>query len=206
MIIYKITNKISGKCYIGQTIQTLEQRWYKHIHDSRCPAIRDAIAKYGIDSFSIEVIDTAETIDDLNEKEIYWIKHFNSIVPNGYNLQTGGKNCRCAESTKRKLSELNIGCNHPNYGKSRSFETRKKISEARKGMKFTDEHIQRLKESHLGVVNECLLKKVRCVETGQVFNSIKEAKASCGRNNIHIGEVCNGKRKTAGGFHWEYAN
>lgn len=202
MIIYKITNKINGKCYIGQTIQTLEQRWYKHLHDSRCPAIRDAIKKYGEDNFSVEVIDTAETIEELNEKEVYWISFFDSLVPNGYNLQNGGKNCRCTESTKQKLSELNRGKNNPNYGKPRSEETKRKVSNARKGMKFTDEHKQHLRDSHLGVVNECLLKKVKCVETGQIFNSIKEAKAFCGSKNLHIGDVCNGKRPTAGGYHW----
>lgn len=206
MIIYKITNKINGKCYIGQTIQTLEQRWYKHLHDSRCPAIRDALIKYGEDNFAIEVIDTAETIEELNEKEVHWISFFNSIAPNGYNLQDGGKNCRCAESTKQKLSELNSGENHPNYGKHRSEETKRKVSAARKGMTFTTEHRQHLSESHKGVVNKCLLKKVQCIETGQVFNSIKEAKAFCGSKNIHIGEVCSGKRPTAGGFHWKYVN
>ena len=204
MIIYKITNKITGKCYIGQTIQSLQRRWYKHCHDNRCPALRDAIKKYGQDNFTIEVIDTATTIDELNEKEIYWISFYNSLVPNGYNLQTGGKNSRCAESTKKKLSELNRGENHPLWGTHRSQAVRDAVSNARKGIKFTDEHRKHLSESHKGVVNECLLKKVKCVETGQIFNSIKEAKAFCGNNNIHIGEVCRGKRATAGGYHWQY--
>ena len=204
MVIYKITNKITGKCYIGQTTLPLSKRWYKHAHDSKCPAIRDAIAKYGVDCFTIETIDVANTIDELNEKEVYWINFYNSLVPNGYNLRDGGRNYKCSESTKRKLSALNSGVNNPNYGKPRSDETKRKVSEARKGMKFTDEHKRHLSESHLGVVNECLLKKVKCVETGQIFNSIKEAKAFFNSPNIHIGDVCNGKRKTAGGYHWEY--
>lgn len=202
MIIYKITNKITGKCYIGQTVQTLQRRWYKHLHDSRCPAMRDALKKYGEDNFTIEVIDNAETIEELNKKEVYWISFFNSLVPNGYNLQDGGKNCRCAESTKQKLSELNSGKNHPLYGKPRSEETKKKVSDAHKGVPLSARHRKRLSEAHIGVVNECLLKKVKCIETGQIFNSIKEAKAFCGSKNIHIGDVCNGKRPTAGGYHW----
>lgn len=204
MIIYKITNKITGKCYIGQTVQTLQRRWYKHLHNNRCPAMRDAIKKYGEENFTIEVIDTAETIDELNEKEIYWISFFNSLVPNGYNLQSGGKNCRCAESTKQKLSILNSGANNPNYGKPRNKEAVRKTSEALKGVPLNEEHKKRLSESHIGMVNECLLKRVKCIETGQIFNSIKEAKAFCGSKNIHIGDVCNGKRPTAGGYHWCY--
>ena len=205
MIIYKITNKITGKCYIGQTVQTLQRRWYKHLHNNRCPAMRDAIKKYGEDNFYIEVIDSAETLEELNEKEIYWISHYNSVVPNGYNLQEGGKNSRCAESTKQKLSELNRGENHPLWGTHRSQSVKDAVSNARKGMKFTEKHKQHLREAHLGVVNDCLLKRVRCVETGQIFNSIKEAKAFYGNPNLHIGAVCRGERKSAGGYHWEYA-
>lgn len=204
MIIYKITNKTTGKCYIGQTTLPLSRRWYKHTHDSKCPAIRDAIKKYGKDNFQIEIIDRAKTLDELNEKECYWINFYNSLVPNGYNLRDGGMNYKCSETTKKKLSELNSGSNNPNYGKPRSAETRRKVSEARKGMKFTEEHKQHLRESHLGVVNECLLKRVKCVETGQIFNSIKEAKAFCGNPNLHIGAVCRGERKSAGGYRWEY--
>jgi len=202
MIIYKVTNKITGKCYIGQTVQSLQRRWYKHLHDNRCPAMRDALKKYGEDNFTIEVIDTAETIEELNEKEVYWISFFDSLAPNGYNLQSGGKNCRCAESTKQKLSKLNSGESNPNWGIPRNEETRRKVSESRKGISFTAEHRQHLSDSHKGVVNECLLKKVKCIETGQIFDSIKEAKAFCGSKNIHIGDVCNGKRPTAGGYHW----
>lgn len=113
MIVYKITNKITGECYIGQTVPSLEKRWYEQVYNSRCPAIRDAINKYGEDNFTIEIIGAANTMDELNKKESYWISHYDSIAPNGYNLQSGGKNCRCAESTKQKSSALNSGKNNP---------------------------------------------------------------------------------------------
>ena len=106
MIIYKITNKVNGKSYIGQTTNSLLIRWYKHTHkSSRCLAIHSAIEKYGKDNFTIETIDTASTKEELNEKEKYWIEFFNTISPNGYNLKTGGNNCTYTEESLKRMSD-----------------------------------------------------------------------------------------------------
>lgn len=88
MIIYKITNKTTGKIYIGQTIRTLEQRWKRHISDALNNILDThfarAIRTYGPDDFEIEQIDTAETQEELTLKEHNWIVYYNSIE-NGYN-------------------------------------------------------------------------------------------------------------------------
>lgn len=111
MVIYKIENKINGKVYIGQTIQKLSRRIAGHV----CPGnkyisvIDKAIKKYGIENFLISQIDHADSIDELNEKEIYWIKYYNCIVPNGYNIEKGGKNSPKSDLTKRKISVSNTG-------------------------------------------------------------------------------------------------
>ena len=109
--IYKITNTVSGKCYIGETAKDdPEIRWNQHKATIRrgvgCPALRDAVNKYGIENFSIEVIDTADSIEELNELEVYWIEKLNARDKNvGYNLMTGGKSGLKPDSTKEKLRQ-----------------------------------------------------------------------------------------------------
>ena len=94
--IYKITNLVNGKCYIGQSVD-IEDRWLKHktsAFDSNrkeyeYPIYR-AIRKYGIDNFSFDVVEKCEE-DDLNQLEIYYIDYFQShFYKNGYNLTNGG--------------------------------------------------------------------------------------------------------------------
>ena len=81
MIIYKITNKLNNKIYIGQTVRDLQTRFDEHMRDQTSnDYFHLAVRKYGKDAFLIEQIDTAETIEELNEKEIYWIKQYNSCI------------------------------------------------------------------------------------------------------------------------------
>ena len=88
MEIYKITNKINGKVYIGQTIRPAEYRFNRHMNDALNNILDThfarAIRKYGKENFTIEEIDTAQTQDELNQKEQYWIRYYNS-VEDGYN-------------------------------------------------------------------------------------------------------------------------
>jgi group I intron endonuclease len=93
--IYKITNIVSGKCYIGETREeNPENRWKKHIQtinrNSGCPALKDAIKKYGIDKFKFEVLIICFDEDRfIYEKE--YIAKYKSQVPNGYNILPGGE-------------------------------------------------------------------------------------------------------------------
>lgn len=110
MIIYKSTNKITGKIYIGQTTQTLEKRIKSHIIESRMENNRPfllSINKYGSDNFTFEIIDTANSIDELNDKEIYWIDFYNSVSPNGYNITGGGQGKKMIKTKElgRRISE-----------------------------------------------------------------------------------------------------
>lgn len=90
--IYKITNNINNKVYVGQT-NNPDARWKKHKSDSLNKidvgksAIHDAMRHFGIDHFQLTVIGWYE---DYNEKEKYYIKEYNSLIPNGYNIQEGG--------------------------------------------------------------------------------------------------------------------
>ena len=92
--IYKITNTINGKSYIGQTIQNVKERFYQHCA-TKCSkavsnmAIHRAIKKYGKSNFTVEVIEEIGSAN-LNDRERYWIKYYNSYN-NGYNSTKGGQ-------------------------------------------------------------------------------------------------------------------
>ena len=90
--IYKITNSVNKKVYIGQTHFTVEHRWKQHIRnyniEHRQQPLYKAFAKYGLENFNIETIEEVEC-DKLNEREIYWIAYYDSFQ-NGYNATLGG--------------------------------------------------------------------------------------------------------------------
>jgi group I intron endonuclease len=93
--IYRIINKITKKCYIGETkCKDVNKRWNQHKQtieiNKGCPALRDAVKRYGIDNFEFSVL----IICFDNERfkhEIEYIKKYNSVAPNGYNLTNGGE-------------------------------------------------------------------------------------------------------------------
>lgn len=98
MLIYKITNLINQKAYIGQTIKDGQTRWLEHQKHSNGTHINDqnkslyrAMRKYGIENFSFEILqDNIESYEDLDKAEIYWIDFFNTFV-DGYNETSGGQ-------------------------------------------------------------------------------------------------------------------
>lgn len=115
--IYKITNNVNGKVYIGQTIQTIKERFYQHCA-TKCSdsvlnmAIHKAIKKYGKSNFIIEVIEEVDK-DSLNDKEKFWIEYYNSYN-NGYNSTRGGQDC----STHYKELDAKSIIKEYNSGKS----------------------------------------------------------------------------------------
>jgi group I intron endonuclease len=139
MVIYMVTNKVNGKSYVGQTINSLEQRKGEHVRRSSLNNdnlyFHNALRKYGADLFEWIVIDRCDTIERLNELEIFYIGLYDTF-DNGYNLTIGGNNavgCKHTEKTKQLLSSIKkgkfTGKDNSMYGKSLSKETRKKISD-----------------------------------------------------------------------------
>lgn len=113
--IYKITNNVNGKIYIGQTIQNVKERFYQHCA-TKCSdsvlnmAIHRAIKKYGKSNFTIEVIEEVDK-DSLNDREKFWIEYYNSYN-NGYNSTRGEQDCstHCKElDTESIIKEYNSG-------------------------------------------------------------------------------------------------
>lgn len=93
--IYKVTNTVNGKMYVGQTKRTIDRRWKEHIHNSFTESSFDkgplhlAIKKYGADAFVVEQIEECENAD-LNDRETYWIKQLGTFGK-GYNVTIGGE-------------------------------------------------------------------------------------------------------------------
>ena len=113
-MIYCFTNKINSKKYIGQTIKSTNERYCNHKSAYQNKSYRDydsplhrAFRKYGFENFDYEIIaKDIEDIDLLNSLEIYYIQYYNTLVPNGYNIAPGGKNCSMPKTDehKRKLT------------------------------------------------------------------------------------------------------
>jgi group I intron endonuclease len=114
--IYKITNTITKKCYIGETVKSdPEKRWIQHKNTIKrgigCPALQSAVIKHGIDNFKFEVLLICFD-EDRFKYEIEYIKKYNTLVPNGYNILEGGpgggfKGKKHSEETKNRMSENN---------------------------------------------------------------------------------------------------
>ena len=102
--IYKITNLINGKCYIGQSVH-IERRFSEHCRPSSTSVIAKAIQKYGKENFSFKVLEECD-LESLNYKEQYWIKHFNSLIPNGYNVTEDTESTH----TNYRFFEKDDGC------------------------------------------------------------------------------------------------
>lgn len=146
--IYKITNDFDEKVYIGQTTRTVELRFRDHLkqsaaEDRKSLHLYTAMNKYGKEHFKVDTIDTADNQTELNEKERYWIKHYDSIE-NGYNILEGGNDINPMSSTIVK-NKHDI--------KMRSTETRSKISKTMRVLRttvgFSETHKQRIRESRV---------------------------------------------------------
>lgn len=149
MFIYKITNLLNGKIYVGKTVQPLNKRFAKHkiSRPGYVSHITRAINKYGEDNFTIESIHNAKEGEDLFELEKYYIKLLGSRSPNGYNMTDGGEGNNGGvfpESAKKILRDKNLG-------KKLSKETKKKIGDSGRGKKRSEEFKIRLSESRKGV-------------------------------------------------------
>ena len=209
--IYKITNQINGKSYIGKTLFSIEERWKEHCKDCRKEhyekrPLYAAMNKYGVQSFSIEQIEEC-TDDILNDREKYWIEYYGTFK-NGYNATLGGDGrayidydlvvatYRELKSIKDTASKLGIDAGYT--GKILKMRNESIIDQAL---------INRVKLGH--PVNQYDLQGNYI----QTFPSVKNAAISLGKLKnyadrgciSHISDVCKGKRKTAYGYIWKYA-
>ena len=107
MLIYKITNVVNRKTYVGATKNTLSGRWKAHIDKARYGRkwkshLHLDILEYGTRSFSIELIQEC-SYEESEKVERQWMERLNSYHPNGYNIRSGGIHSPQSELTKQKL-------------------------------------------------------------------------------------------------------
>ena len=207
--IYKITNTINGKMYIGKTELTIEKRFQQHCKDSQRDKMGNrplykAMRKYGVENFEISLI---EETDKPEERETYWIEQKRSFK-NGYNATMGGDGKRYLDYDVLIATYLEV----------RSLIKTSKICNCDRGYLSNI-----LRQNNVDVLSSQEVNKKqfsRCVnqydlnnEYIQSFSSVKDAARyvrpetkSLGGVTAHITDVCKGKRKTAYGFKWQYAN
>ena len=186
-IIYKITNKLNGMSYIGQTTQCLSKRINSHKTEKRNRHISNAIRNYGFDNFEVTEIAYAFTKNDLNELEVYFVERFNTMYPIGYNHRSGGQqNGKCSDELRNKISKSKTG--KPNLkrrGEVRSLEQRLKISSTLGGSYILCTEL----------------------ETGRktFFNTAHQT-TEFGFQPWNVIAVCKGRRKSHKGHLFEYYN
>ena len=186
-IIYQIENKINNKKYIGQTIRTLVARIEDYKKGLGNDYINNAFNKYGWDNLEFTIIDTASTINELNNKEIYYInKYKTNDRHNGYNIEFGGNNKIPSTETIEKMSRSHIGKKQNNswilnrialansdeakkYGRRKSNDEKKYLSE--KSPKYW-------------------LGKTRDIETKEkISKTIKKKNLSANQNQVSVKTV-----------------
>jgi group I intron endonuclease len=193
MFIYKITNLVNGKVYIGQTTRTVEERWKEHCYSSNKGFILNkAIKKYKKQNFKIETIEKCNSIEELNNKEIYWIKYYNSNKE-GYNIALGG--------------------NAPMFKRNHTKNSINKIIKSTTNKNKSKQHSENISLSKLGnknpMFNKCGIfnsrsKAIICIELGKRFESIHLAAKELKIAVQNINKVLKQKRKSAGGYTFIY--
>ena len=183
MIIYKSTNIVNQKCYIGQTIRLLNQRINEHVYDSKnqksSSYFHRAIRKYGIKSFKWDILCECDTRDELDKKEIFWIGKEQSYVRNGgYNLTHGG-----------------------DFNPMKYQEFRDKISIANKGRIFshTSESIEKIKKFVQSDKHPSIKKWLLKHKDGTEI-IIKNLEKFCRENSLYSGHM----RKVKRGIYKQY--
>lgn len=239
--IYSHTNLINGKKYIGQTKyrDDPQRRWHYGYGYQGCEVFNKAIQKYGWDNFEHEILLDGLTREEANLYEESYIKLYHTCVMDencwGYNLTYGGNNRLISDATREKMrristelwksDEYRVKACRGRLGRKASPETREKLSASLKGRIITEEHRRKLSERKMGKPfsdehkkhlseNSSHSKKVRCLETGETFNSCKEAALAMNMgesSRTHISRVCKSIESTAGRhpdtgekLHWEY--
>ena len=145
--VYKITNTINNKSYIGISIHEPEKSRIKaHLSGHGNRIIANAVKKYGKDAFTYEVLEANVFDEFLPDLEVAYIANHNTVAPHGYNLNSGGDHAVPSVETRRKIGEAHKG----KKGKPHSTETRRKISEAGKGRKPSTETRRKMSEARKG--------------------------------------------------------
>lgn len=215
--LYIHANKINGKRYIGITKQDPKHRWGNNGSNYKeSPHFNSAISKYGWDAFEHKIVHSGMTRDDACLLEKHYIDYFKTQDRRfGYNVYEGGTAPSLPEETREKISRRLTG-NKNCLGRITSEETKRKISDAQKGRKFTEDRKQKLRkpksisypcseEKRQHIIDAKKDKKpIICLETGIAYPSIHECARQLNLDATAICAVLNGRHKSTGGYHFMY--
>lgn len=220
--VYVHINKINGKVYVGATHKTpAYKRWgLTGIGYKKNKRFYEDIKKYGWDNFDHEIVASGLNEPEASNMEKLLIKEYDSTNPEkGYNFEHGGLN-HAEEERCTKISNSTKGSKHHSYGKTVPEETKKKIGDAMRGekgfwygKKLPQETLDKMSAALKGrMINtekfleytEKIRKPVMCIETGEKYQSIKNASIALNVSHVPISRAVNGKQKTAYGMHWKF--
>lgn len=198
--VYMHRNKTNGKVYIGQTSVSVEERWKKGKGYHHNAHFQSAIKKYGWDGFEHLILYDGLTKEQACKLEQKLIAEYNSNnSQNGYNNSIGGeKGClgrKITEETRQKLRDSHKGKPSPRKGAIVSAESREKMRLAKLGKPQNQETKEKRSKSQW--------KPVICVETGEIFESVKAATAHFGLKKDRISSAIRKGRKV-NGFTWQF--
>lgn len=204
--IYKICNCINNKVYIGQTCSSIEKRFREHLYRAKSQThenlpLYNAITKYGANNFFIEEIEQVPE-ELLNEREIYWIKFYDSFR-NGYNATTGGEGIHRTDETEI-LKLWNEGC----YQKEIALKTNHKSQTVKTILLANGITEKELKQRTKEISNSYKYRPILRIDfSGNIveYNSVTECIAN---NNISISTLYRGLKNNIPkkGYFWRYKN
>lgn len=208
-IIYKSTNQVNDKIYIGSTTSSLKQRKLDHqerANRTELGKFYEAIHTYGADSFTWETIDTAEDVDELAYKEQQYIAEFKANE-NGYNSDCGGGFKKsvyqyCIETGKqlRKFDSLEEAANATDT--SRSNISTACLGHSKTAKNFYWSYLDKEEYKTADMRFKCVTQKTINGEFIHEFKSIAEASRQTGISKSGIAKTVRGEQVQAGGFLW----
>lgn len=200
--VYRHTNRINGKCYIGITSQDVRIRWNRGWGYQGCPHFWRAIQKYGWDAFSHEILYDGLSQEEAELWEVNLIAEYHSAdLRFGYNVSLGGQGVgKHSKETREKLGAVRRGAHH-------TEESKRKMSEAHKGKVLSEEHIAKLKKAQYGAKHHRARSVYQFTLDGKFiafYGCVNEAARQTGVHNQNIVKCCQGRRSYAGGYVWKY--
>ena len=192
--IYKHTNPINNKSYIGQTSRDDPSiRWQNGLGYQDSRKFWQAILKYGWDIFTHEIIENdIPTLEKADEREVYWINYYDS-VNNGYNISLGGgRHLRGPEYGKR-ISE----------GQKKNWDNNPERHEKARQKLLEQWQDENYRNKFLGS-NNGNAKQIICLDNGMIFDTLKDAAEWAKTSRQNITGVLRKRQKTAAGYHWDY--
>lgn len=209
--IYKFTNKVNGKIYIGKSVNLKERLTrYRNYFKKDCPGVfYKSVKKHGWENFTLEVIElfpsrTHFISEYLLEREAFWISFYDSTDKEiGYNIISHGGNVFGFKHLKKSTKP------NPFFGKKHSVETRERMSLARKGVARTEEEKQKLRDwyknnDHYGQ-KAVLQIDPETNKVIKVWPSLSEAERSFGKRGGSLLSTSIKRNKTFCGYYWRLA-